>query len=86
LDSEKSKNKIRKQRNWKNIKWDKGSARGCGESITWSEMAPVPVPAEFQVVDISTEDVPMLEEEHIPKYRAHFNLCMEKIKKISLRG
>jgi len=49
-------------------------------------MAPVEVPAEFQVVDISTEDVPMLEEEHLPKYRKHFNLCMEKIGKMSLKG
>jgi len=34
LDSEKSKKKMRKQRNWKNINWDQGSARGCGQSIT----------------------------------------------------
>jgi len=34
LDSEKSKIKMRKQRNWKNINWNHGSARGCGQSIT----------------------------------------------------
>jgi len=83
LNSEKHKNKISKQRNWMNINWNQGSARGCGGDITWSEMATVPVPEEFQVVHISTEDVPMLEEEHLPKYRERFNLCLAKIKKLS---
>jgi len=87
VDSDRQlKKKMSKQLNWKNISWNKGSTRGCGATITWSAMAPVPVPLEFQVVDISTDDVPLLEKKHIPKYEQHFNLCMEKIKKMALIG
>jgi len=49
-------------------------------------MASVPVPPEFQAVDISTDDVPLLEKEHIPKYQEHFNRCMAKIKKMTVRN
>jgi len=73
------KERINKQRNWRNIKWDQGNARGCGKTITWSGMAPVPVPVEFQAVEVSTDDVPLLEKKHLPKFREHFNLCLAKI-------
>jgi len=46
----------------------------------------VPVPPAFQVVDISTDDVSLIEKIHVPKYEQHFNLCMEKIKKMALLG
>lgn len=85
LDSDKElKVKMSKQLNQKNIGWNQGSSRGCGGSITWSEMASVPVPLEFQAVDISTDDVPLLEKEHIPKFQEHFNRCMDKIRNMAM--
>jgi len=44
----------------------------------------VPVPLEFQAVDISTDDVPLLEKEHIPKFQEHFNRCMDKIRNMAM--
>merc|ERR1712242_372704 len=38
-----------------------GRGRGCGNTIKWSEMAPVPVPEDFRVhACVNTEDVGLM--------------------------
>lgn len=64
-----------------------GRAKGCGHTITWSSMAPVPIPEEFHVTGnhVTTEDVGMIPSQHKRTFDQTYNkmeASMGSIKKI----
>ena len=50
--------------------------RGCGNKITWNDMAPVPLPTEFTLSDptatVSVEDVELIPQDHAQTWRDTF--------------
>jgi len=63
-----------------------GRGRGCGNRITWSAMAPVPVPEEFRVyASVNTEDVDLIPQQSKRPFAEVFSSVkdsMGEIKKI----